>query len=172
MSHKAGFGVPDYRFAFAINNRPPLDDYPNFVGMRALQTGELGYIVNGCSNHWRKVFNVFAKFAFELGWPEMTGNHSSTWQEYRDCFLLQATCQEALLFSSPLVSSNRVHIVAGKTYGFTLPWAAQAVAISEDIWVYAAGRCVICPYLDYRQLNNQKISRVAAIVKPWLDAEV
>lgn len=157
MKSPTGIGVADYRLAFCINNRPLLDDYAEFDGMRAFSQGELHYLVSRCSNHWRKLFNVMAKVLFELGWHEQNQLKADTWQDYRDAHLLQPQSREALLFTPPPCSHNRVHIVAGKTYGLSLPWSHPPTEVATGFFLVQKANAIISPYLDYRQLSNEKI---------------
>ena len=113
------------------------------------------------SNHWRKLFSVYAKFLYALGrqpdWPVR-------WQDYRDQCLLQAGSGTALLFTPPVLDGKRVHIVAGKTWAarLSLPalnWLDKHFAINID------RKVIVSPYLDYRQLSNERIARLAQLVR-------
>ena len=158
-----GLGDPDYRIAFCIANRPALDHYPTLDGMVPLAPGELNHIVANTSNHWRKLFSVYAKFMYQLGpqpdWPER-------WQDYRDQFLLQPGSRTALLFSPPQGDSHKLHIVAGKTY-------AQSLSLSSLEWldanfaVNSESHIVVSPYLDYRQLSNERLDRLVQLIERY-----
>ncbi|WP_020209806.1 DUF6942 family protein [Gilvimarinus chinensis] len=158
-----GLGDVNYRIAFCIANRPALDHYPQLNNLAPLAPGELEHIVANSSNHWRKLFSVYAKFIYQLGpepgWPER-------WQDYRDHYLLQADSKTALLFSSPPPQADnaRIHIVAGKTYAAELnvpglEWQDAYFAVNKS------QRLIVSPYLDYRQLSNERIGRLVQIVK-------
>ncbi|UTF61607.1 hypothetical protein [Gilvimarinus sp. DA14] len=156
-----GLGDADYCIAFCVANRPALDHYPALDTLQALAPGELTHIVANTSNHWRKLFSVYAKFLYQLGpragWPVR-------WQDYRDNYLLQANSQTALLFSPPPIAKTRIHIVAGKTHATELglqglDWLDAHFAINR------ADRLVVSPYLDYRQLSNERIARLAQLVE-------
>ena len=155
-----GLGDKNYRVAIYIANRPPIDEYPSLAELRPLLPGEVQHIVTHTSNHWRKLFNVAAKFRFELG-----VNDAETWQDYRDNQLLQPGSDMALLFSAPTFSRrDGIHIVAGKTYaadlGLTdLDWLDRFFAINRS------QRLLVSPYLDYRQLSNQRISQLVDLVR-------
>lgn len=60
-----GLGSHHSSIKFYIANRPPIDDYPVMDELRGLAMGELTHIVKHTSNHWRKVFNVYAKLLFD-----------------------------------------------------------------------------------------------------------
>lgn len=166
MVKPVGFGDSEYRLAFCIANRPPLDDYPKREHLAPLLPGELSHIVANSSNHWRKLFNVFAKVLYGFGaspaWP-------ARWQDYRDQYMLQAGSGVALLFSPPPVSApagQPLHLVAGKGY-------AQTLNIPSLIWqdayfaVAREARIIVTPYLDYRQLSNKRIERLVELARPF-----
>jgi hypothetical protein len=158
-----GFGSRKSGIKIYIANRPPIDDYPLLNNLRGLAAGELTHIVNNTSNHWRKVFNVYAKFLFD--WYQQQGctDLPDSWQIYREQTLFQAHSFEALLFSTPQLQTADAafHIVAGKTYAATLKlpsltWLDSHFAINKD------HRVIVSPYPDYRQLSN---ARIASLIK-------
>ncbi|PCK08100.1 MAG: hypothetical protein COA42_10990 [Alteromonadaceae bacterium] len=178
----SGLGGTHFDIAIYLANRPPIDHYPILNQLQALAPGELSHIVTHTSNHWRKVFNVYSKFLWALREEAVFQSESqSSWQCYRDRRLLQHDCREALLFSPPSFSSTVlstfaspapsvsspkvVHIVAGKTYAQTLDlpsdlrWLDGSFAIAESVSL------IVCPYLDYRQLSNARIERLADLVR-------
>ena len=67
--------------------------YQRLASMKTITQGEISRIGNETGNHWRKVFNVYAKLMFELV-PE----GFSSWQALRDEQLLQKN-EHCLLFS-------------------------------------------------------------------------
>lgn len=154
MKH-TGFGDERFTLAIYIANRPAVDVYSNLDHLRPLGCGEIQHIVSHTGNHWRKVFNVYAKFICQL--KAARGGSTACWQDYRDCRLLQAGSGEALLFSPPQFErSDTLHIVAGKTYAaqLSLPpveWLDSSFAINRK------QRLIVSPYLDYRQLSNERI---------------
>ena len=74
-----------------LANRPPLPEYLNTEVMDRLTVGEIKRIATETGNHWRKIFNVYAKLIYCLA--EKTNHplllHHTCWQEYRDQSLLQ-----------------------------------------------------------------------------------
>lgn len=161
-----GLGSQKSSINFYIANRPPIDDYPVMNELRSLARGELAHIVQHTSNHWRKVFNVYAKFLFD--WYRLQGRNDlpDTWQAYRDLDLFQSHSNEALLFSSPELdkNGNGIHIIAGKTYAtqLNLPpliWLDSYFAINKEF------RLIVAPYPDYRQLSNERIARLIELMK-------
>lgn len=159
-----GLGDTDYCVAFCIANRPALDHYPTLDTLVPLAPGELSHIVANTSNHWRKLFSVYAKFIYQLGpqpdWPER-------WQDYRDQRLLQPGSKTALLFNAPQPERGVLHIVAGKTYASQLNLAGLEW-LDAHFAVNTQQRIVVSPYLDYRQLSNERITRLASIAHPLM----
>lgn len=160
-----GLGSSNSKINFYIANRPPFDNYPEMENFRALEAGELGYIVKHTSNHWRKVFNVYAKLLFD--WYQLNDRKDlpASWQEYRDLELFQFHSQEALLFSYPELTKNMdsIHIIAGKTYAATLDsppliWLDSYFAINKQ------HRLIVAPYPDYRQLSNERIAQLIILI--------
>ncbi|WP_415895395.1 DUF6942 family protein [Neptuniibacter sp. PT34_22] len=156
-----GLGAQGFKIAIYIANRPPIEPYPTLDHLRPLSSGEIKHIADQTGNHWRKIFNVSAKFLFEL----QSDVEFKTWQVLRDQSLFQAESPIALLFSKPdLTEPNRIHIIAGKTY-------AQALGLENLLWLdpYFAidkdNKVIVCPYLDYRQLSNARISQLVGLVK-------
>ncbi|MEN0037980.1 MAG: hypothetical protein AAGC78_12980 [Cellvibrio sp.] len=160
-----GFGSPKSSINFYIANRPPIDDYPIMKEHRGLTMGEQEHIVKHTSNHWRKVFNVYAKLLFD--WYQLQGRTDlpASWQAYRNLDLFQQHSYEALLFSSPQFDADNtvIHIIAGKTYAahLNLPpliWLDSYFAINNE------HRLIVAPYPDYRQLSNERIARLIKLM--------
>lgn len=158
-SHLIGFGAANSQIKIYIANRPPIDDYPYLNELHGLAAGEIAHIVKHTSNHWRKAFNVYAKFLFDWYTQQKRAGLPKSWQEYRDAELFQSHSHEALLFSSPVLNNdnNTFHIIAGKTYAATLNlppliWLDSYFAINKE------HRLIVSPYPDYRQLSNARIA--------------
>src|SRR5690606_24573697 len=156
-----GFGSSNSVIKIYIANRPPIDNYPEMDELRGLASGELSHIVKNTSNHWRKVFNVYAKFLFDCYSQQGRHDLPRSWQEYRDTALFQSSSQEALLFSVPKLNEENCsfHIIAGKTYASTLSlprltWLDAHCAVNEKL------RIIVSPSPDYRQLTNERIARL------------
>lgn len=165
-----GFGEPDSDIALCIANRPMLDDYPLLDHLKPLAKGELRHIVANTSNHWRKVFNVFAKFLYQLA--DARVHQFATWQDYRDQQLLQLGSRETLLFSPPNLASasevsnghQTIHIIAGKTYAAELN-VEGLVWLDAYFAIHPTEPLIVSPYLDYRQLSNQRIDQLVQLVR-------
>ena len=182
-----GLGDEQARFNVYCEHVPPLSRYQQLAKVEPVKAGELKDIGDSTSNHWRKIFNVYAKLQFELE-PQQY----ETWQQLRDDWLLQANSYVSLLFQPSSfensfdcnkVESNKVesskelkpepiHIVMGKTYGvklcekyfdrtgkeISLFWATPEFAICQS------KNLIICPYFDYRQLSNIKITQLVGLI--------
>jgi len=159
-----GLGPHNFSIAIYIANRPVLDDYPSLNRLRPMVPGEIAYIAQETGNHWRKVFNVSAKFLFQLYSEEKKPNLPATWQSLRDSDLFQSHSDAALLFSKPdLRKQEIIHIVCGKTYANQLGlgrllWLDNYFAIDPE------NKLIVCPYLDYRQLSNARINQLSGLV--------
>jgi len=165
MTNKIGFGAGASRVNFYIANRPPLDDYPLMSELRGLATGELGHIVANTSNHWRKVFDVYAKLLFDWYGLQKRSDLPPSWQALRDRELFQQDSQAALLFSAPQFhQDDSIHIIAGKTYAAhlrlpPLTWLDAYFAVNQE------HRLIVAPYPDYRQLSNERIARLLGLMR-------
>lgn len=158
-----GFGSKNFSIAIHIANRPELDEYRNLKVLKALTPHEIDQIVLKTGNHWRKIFNVSAKFIFQIH-----AQGQDSWQAYRDQILFQEKSPIALLFSAPPPAETQapdvIHIVAGRTYAKELGlegllWLDDQFAISET------QSLIVCPYLDYRQLSNARIETLVSLVQ-------
>ena len=160
---QAGIGVAHGQIVFCLGKRPPLDDYPDLNHIRPLKPGEVHYIGQNTSNHWRKIFNVSAKFLFELR-QQSNDTLYPSWQALRDDSLFQAHGDEVLLFTpTDLKQTDKIYIICGKTYAQSLElgpllWLDNHFAISEQVPL------IVSPYLDYRQLSNERITRLVELV--------
>ena len=167
----SGFGDADAAIRVYIANRPPMAEYAGLVTLRPLHSGEIALINQACGNGWRKVFNVYAKLLFALDANQFTfAQQAASWQQYREQHLLQAGSNAALLFSAPDLTpaANAVHIIAGRTHAKALLDAglpAQLNWLNSEFAVDKHHRLFVCPYFDYRQLNNEKLIRLARLIK-------
>ncbi len=166
----AGFGDADAGVRVYIANRPPMAEYQHLHGIQPLISDEIDAINRACGNGWRKVFNVYAKLLFALE-PQLFGfaQQAADWQQYRDQQLLQAGSSTALLFSPPQLNTadNTIHIIAGRTHAKALleqGVSAQLQWLNHEFAIDEYQRLLVCPYFDYRQLNNEKIAYLAALM--------
>jgi len=172
-----GFGSDDYQIAVYIANRPPIYEYQQLEQLTALTTGEITYIGQHCGNGWRKVFNVYAKLLYALDKEQFNfATFASTWQQYRDDFLLQTHSKTSLLFSAPQLkpikhnaNQKAVHIIMGKTHAKSLlstgELDVELIWLDNEFAINRSQRVIVCPYFDYRQLSNVKIDRLAELIK-------
>ncbi len=160
--HYVGLGSIDAPIYIYIENTPPLPFYQQLDGMHLMQQDEIFNIAQQTGNHWRKIFNVFAKLEFERSPQSFT-----QWQHLRDEQLLQENAPQCLLFNgSEIVAKtpNKIHIVMGKTYAAKLAVAQQCLWLNEFFAIDEKRKIIICPYFDYRQLSNLKISQLARLI--------
>ncbi|WP_448569331.1 DUF6942 family protein [Thalassotalea ganghwensis] len=160
-----GLGNPHARISVFTQNRPPIAPYKDMEDCRYFTQNEVFYIGQATGNHWRKVFNVYAKLLFEID-----SNGYQTWQELRDQRLLQPECDHSLCFSKPsaIPGNDHVQIIMGKGYAQELSLAEQCQWLSPYIAINEASRTLISPYFDYRQLTNERIRQLAKLVNRLL----
>ena len=165
----AGLGDEKATIIYYIRNRPPLSTYQELSYVMPLQNGDIARICLETGNHWRKIFNVYAKILFELAPANFT-----TWQHLRDNTLLQKDSCHCLLFSAfklPETDStgdkkiSKLHIILGKGYAEELGLSDKCTWLSQDFAINEALGIIICPYFDYRQLSNQKITQLVGLIK-------
>ena len=165
-----GFGVPQAQICVYVAKRPPMQEYAALNHIQPLSTGEIAAINQACGNGWRKVFNVYAKLLFTLDKRQFTFQQTAdSWQQFREQQLLQTGSNTALLFSMPQLTptSQRIHIIAGRTHAKTLVGAgltAQLHWLNNEFAIDQQQRVLVCPYFDYRQLNNEKIQLLATLI--------
>ncbi|MFQ3229492.1 DUF6942 family protein [Reinekea sp.] len=158
-----GLGELPCHVLVCIGNRPPLQEFESLAHLRPLQTGEIANIASQTGNHWRKIFNIYAKLMFELN-----SEGYATWQEYREAMLLQAGGKTGLLFSDPkelINQRNSVVLISGKVYAQELGLLEQCFEMEYGIYKHPHARLFVTPYFDYRQLSNVKLSYLAQLIK-------
>ena len=167
-----GLGDPHAQFNVYIANRPNFYEYSNLDCVVPVTLGEIFAVGQTCGNGWRKVFNVYAKLVFALNVENIIPlQGAQSWQRYRDDTLLQSASNTNLLFSKPQLTDDKnkncnfLHIVMGKTYAkslrvpLSLTWLDHEFAMDKD------NRLLVCPYFDYRQLSNVKITHLVELIK-------
>lgn len=178
-----GLGDRQFTFAVYIANQPAMPEYASLKALKAIQNGEINNIGQACGNGWRKVFNVYAKLLYALDKNYFSfATLASTWQQYRDQYLLQAGSGTALIFNPPTftlvsndVKAKTLHIICGRTYAKKLinegKLMVELLWLDEEFAIDIQQGVVICPYFDYRQLSNQKIERLSAILSVIVKSE-
>jgi hypothetical protein len=159
-----GLGAPGHQFSVYIENRPELEPYQSLQTMQPLIEAGVSSIVDATSNHWRKIFNVYAKLVFSCA-DFMNMPKFLTWQQLRDEYLLQAPSPFALLFSVPDIRSKGIKIITGHTYAQSLNLQVDFVTVADDFLVSTQHGLIVCPYFDYRQLSNNKIETLSRIIE-------
>ena len=158
-----GLGELSADIVVCIGNRPPLIEYEALTAVQPVQAGEVAKIAVQTGNHWRKIFNIYAKLMFEL----KPGDYA-TWQDYREQALLQEGSKTCLLFSDPktLIDQNScIVLIAGKTYAQELGLFDQCVETQYGIYKHGHANVLVTPYFDYRQLSNLKLSFLVQQIK-------
>jgi hypothetical protein len=152
-----GIGDSHCKLAIYIGNRPPLKEYLERKTLVPATNGELTRIANETGNHWRKIFNIYAKLGYMLDPKSFP-----TWQIYRDNFLLTEGSQQALLFNNTLIpeASGGISIICGKTHAMTIVIERSLQWIDNDFAVDLSRRLIVTPYFDYRQLSNVKLEKL------------
>ena len=174
-----GLGDPQATLRVYLANRPSLEPFAYPGDVMPLADGDIAQINSHEGNHWRKIFNVFAKFLYEL---KFTGTEDfSRWQDYRDTLMLQpgsqvalcygvpgygAPCDEAPSYGSTCNEAPASQIILmGKQFaeecGFFktngAKWLDSRFAIND------AG-VIVCPYFDYRQLSDERIRYLVSLL--------
>lgn len=164
-----GLGDEKATIKYYIRNRPPLPIYQELSYVMPLKNAEIAHICLETGNHWRKIFNVYAKLLFELAPANF-----STWQHLRDNSLLQKDSRHCLLFSAFKLPETKVkapeqnhklHIILGKGYADELGLSEKCTWLSQDFAINERLGVIICPYFDYRQLSNQKITQLVGLIR-------
>ncbi len=165
---QTGFGNPHSNIAVILENRPPLRAFDALSTVLPLEHSKLIRIVEQCGNHWRKIFNCYAKLMFQI-----TDRACGSWQAYRDTQLLSADSDECLLFSPTSLDEalkyHRVVIIAGKTFARSMPFYDEMNWLNSAFAQHPSQPILIAPYFDYRQLSNQNIDSLARLVRLTID---
>jgi hypothetical protein len=162
-STQIGIGNPNASIKVYIQNRPPLPNYDDLAIVEALEGGDIATIAQQIGNHWRKIFNVYAKIIFELDVKPF-----DSWQTLRDNNLLQLGSDQCLMFSPLSISqlpTQAIHIIMGKGYASHLDLSQHCLWLSPDFAINTSLKLIICPYFDYRQLSNIKIIQLVKLVR-------
>ena len=168
-----GLGDTQFSVAVYIAKAPPMPFFETLKCLEPVQNEQIDTINQHCGNGWRKVFNVYAKVLFALPSEHYSfAKQASTWQQYRDEYLLQKNSKTALLFSAPDISKasneNQLHIIAGRTHAKNLlqqgKLHAQLDWLDDEFAIDTSNNIIVCPYFDYRQLSNIKIARLSELV--------
>jgi len=150
-----GLGAENAQLTVYIENTPPIEQYQQLNHIQPLTYQDIVNINQLAGNGWRKVFNVYAKFLFELC-PNLLDSFKS-WQGFREAALLHQHANHNLLMSLPqerftrrLSHANNIHIVAGKGYAERLGIAANCHWITPHFAIDKEKHLIVCPYFDYR----------------------
>ena len=144
---------------------PLMAPYDEIEDTLPVVAGDLLAIGHFTGNHWRKIFNVYAKSVFSI-----YQGQASTWQQYRDNELLQKNSGTRLIWQSRdfLGGPPQVlHWVMGKQYASQLGLEPRSGTrrVNNDFAVNHELNCVITPYFDYRQLSNIKMEQLVQLIR-------
>jgi hypothetical protein len=167
-----------------LANRPPLAEYLRTEVIDQLPAGEIKRIADETGNHWRKIFNVYAKLMYSLA--EVTDDplllNYNRWQVYRDQALLQQGSDTELHLGSSIMENSPlhlplqlpwntkdndltvIHIIMGKTYSERLLEDTFIEWLDKDFAINRQKNIIVCPYFDYRQLSNLKIQTLVNLI--------
>lgn len=179
MSHSAelwhSLGDSAAMLQILVEKAPPMQEFQQAAGVIPLLPGQIQQIGAHCGNGWRKVFNVYSKLLYALPaalQPTLAG--CSSWQQYRDSCLLQAGSNTALLFGVATALAvcatpprQQLRLIAGRQHARQIISAGaplQLEWLDSEFAIDVAQRLVVCPYLDYRQLSDEKIRRLAHLL--------
>lgn len=155
-----GLGDANASLRVYAPHRPPLAPYDQLDHLHALAVGELAPLVTATGNHWRKIFNLYAKLLHLLSPRE------PSWQDCREQRLLQAGSGTALLFSPPPpINTQGWQLVMGKAYAEALG-LHQLMALQSDHgfdWS-PSQRLILTPYFDYRALSNARLNDLYRLI--------
>lgn len=165
-----GLGAPNAQLTVYIENTPPLEEYQQLHYRKLMTYEDILDINRQAGNGWRKIFNVYAKFLFELC-PVLPAMFT-TWQEFREQALLQSQSNHCLLMSQDKPSfhqrqqqANNVHIIAGKGYAEKLGVAESSHWLTPHFAIDEIKQVIVCPFFDYRQLTNERITMLCRLVR-------
>jgi hypothetical protein len=160
-----GLGDAQAKLTVCIGNRPDVDFCHSMATVQPMIRGQLTSIVTKTGNHWRKIFNIYAKLIHQL-----ENTPFSTWQDYRDEKLLTKNCGHALLFSDVISCREKTSgtiIVSGKTYAEAQGVMDDCMQIDESFYLNTTQKIIVTPYFDYRQLSNLKIEKLVELVREF-----
>ncbi|MEJ2043116.1 MAG: hypothetical protein P8X74_06905 [Reinekea sp.] len=162
-----GLGDTDARLRVFIGNQPYLPQGFKLRSLVPLAPGELDLLIEENSNHWRKIFNIYAKLCFALH-----PNQTTSWQEYRKQHLLQAEHRHALIFSpwrKQQAQTDAITLICGKTYATNLGLLAHCDDLGDGFFIDSTERLLVTPYFDYRALSNQRLKRLTDLITRYFN---
>ncbi|WP_448548373.1 DUF6942 family protein [Thalassotalea fusca] len=171
MTHQiAGLGNPNAKLNVFLANNIPLTPYNTYDCVVPVVENEIHTIGVQTSNHWRKIFNVYAKLLGAL-YP----NDIAHWQTFRDTKMLTADSNQSLIYSPITIdslSADNLNIVMGKTYAINQGLTENCLWVSPDFAINKNKQLVVCPYFDYRQLSNIKIEQLVQLIHAITESQL
>ncbi|ROS04805.1 hypothetical protein EDC56_0318 [Sinobacterium caligoides] len=154
------FGDKTADIRLYIANAPKIDLCKDGHSLRAISPNEITNIVSLTGNHWRKIFNIYAKLLYQLD-----SQHFDSWQDLRERQLLQQGSRQQLFCAhKKLQPYAKLEIVCGKQYARQLIDDAQLNWLDNDFAQHKQRPLIVTPYFDYRQLSNTKIEYLSQLI--------
>jgi len=166
----AGLGNPNAKFNVFLANSIPLVPYTTYDRVVPVSADEIHLIGEQTSNHWRKIFNVYAKLLGAL-YP----HDIAKWQTYRDTKMLTADSNQSLVYSpvtDDMLSADNLNIVMGKAYATNQKLTESCHWVSPEFAINKTKKIIVCPYFDYRQLSNEKISQLVQLIHAVTESQL
>ncbi len=127
-------------------------------------------IIHAGGNNWRKIFNLYAKLAYQL---TLASNRVSSWQDYRESLLLkddglfQLVCigDGSLKAQLATYSSDTLVLLTGKKCADAVGVLEKAIWLDTEFAQIEQRNWLVCPYFDYRQLSNTKLDVLVELIQ-------
>ncbi|WP_394170065.1 DUF6942 family protein [Saccharospirillum alexandrii] len=171
MFSLSGLGDRSPLLVVCTPHRPPGIQSDRSKGVLPLVRNQLEQLTQAGGNHWRKIFNLYAKLLHGLTPLE------PDWQTCREQRLLQTDSACALVFEQKWIPEpGQLCIVMGQTYGRSLGWMAndQVLPAEHPFVQHPEQAVIVTPYFDYRQLSNARLTSLVQLIAGehphWLTA--
>ncbi len=171
MSSVSGFGDNSPLLVVFAPHSPPGIQSDRSGDILPLTAKDLHQLVQAGGNHWRKIFNLYAKLLHGLTPLE------PDWQSCREHRLLRSGSACALVFEQGWrPEPGQLCVVMGQTYGRSLGWLEndQVLPAEHPFVQHPEQAVIVTPYFDYRQLSNARlaslIQHIADEHSHWLTA--
>ncbi|MEX1215631.1 hypothetical protein [Saccharospirillum sp.] len=155
MLTATGFGDPSPLLVVCAPHRPPSVELEYSKSISPLSGDDLHQLIQAGGNHWRKIFNLYAKLLHGLLPLE------PDWKSCREQRLLRSGAACALVFEQLWTPKpGQLCLVMGQTYGRSLGWLAsdQVLPAEHPFVQHPEQTVIVTPYFDYRQLSNARLA--------------
>lgn len=171
MFSLSGLGDRSPLLVVCAPHSPPNIQSDHSRRVQPLTGNHLNQLIQAGGNHWRKIFNLYAKLLHGLTPLE------PDWQTCREQRLLQTGSACALVFEQKWIPEpGQLCIVMGQTYGRSLGWLAndQVLPAEHPFAQHPEQAVIVTPYFDYRQLSNARLTSLVQLIAGehphWLTA--